>query len=93
MKVSIYSQVQLVRSVFASVILIAYTSIGVAQDAPIIQPGAPGESPQKISAEQALEIADTGHSKADAQFMKDMIKIDHARTFTQKKGEKCGIDL
>ena len=73
MKVSFDSPIQFIRYVFAGVVLLAYAAIGFAQDAPIIQPGAPGETPQEISAEQALEIADTGHSKADAQFMTDMI--------------------
>jgi uncharacterized protein (DUF305 family) len=73
MKASIDSQIQFIRYVLASVVLFGYASIGFAQVAPIIQPGAPGETPQEISVEQALEIADTGHSKADAQFMKDMI--------------------
>jgi len=73
MKASIDSQVQFIRYVLVSAVLFGYAAIGFAQVAPIIQPGAPGETPQEISAEQALEIADTGHSKADAQFMKDMI--------------------
>jgi len=53
--------------------LLAYAAVGSAQDVPIIQPGAPGETSQQISAEKALEIADTGYSKADVQFMQDMI--------------------
>ena len=37
--------------------------------APIIQPGAPGEPARELSAEEAIEIADTSHSPADALFM------------------------
>ncbi len=45
--------------------------------APIIQPGAPGEPARELSAEKAIEIADTGHSPDDAQFMHDMIPHHH----------------
>jgi uncharacterized protein (DUF305 family) len=45
--------------------------------APIIQPGAPGDSPRELSAEEAIEIADTSYSPADAQFMHDMIPHHH----------------
>jgi len=45
--------------------------------APIIQPGAPGESVRELSAEEAVKIADSGHSPADAQFMQDMIPHHH----------------
>jgi uncharacterized protein (DUF305 family) len=50
--------------------------MSVAQ-APIIQPGAPGDSPRELSAEEAIEIADTSYSPADAQFMHDMIPHHH----------------
>jgi uncharacterized protein (DUF305 family) len=45
--------------------------------APIIQPGAPGNPARELSAEEAIEIADTRYSPADAQFMKDMIPHHH----------------
>ena len=53
-----------------------HASVCLAQ-APIIQPGAPGESPRELSAEEAVEIADTSYSPADAQFMRDMIPHHH----------------
>ena len=46
-------------------------------EAPIVQPGAPGEESRALSAEEAIEIADTGHSPADALFMQDMIPHHH----------------
>ena len=58
------------------VILLCKATIGLAQ-APIIQPGAPGESVREISAEQAIEIADSSYSPADARFMQDMIPHHH----------------
>jgi uncharacterized protein (DUF305 family) len=42
-------------------------------NAPIVQPGAPGKSSQVLSAEEAVRIAITGHSPADVRFMQDMI--------------------
>ena len=45
----------------------------LATSSPIIQPGAPGETPRELSAEQAIEIANTSYTSADAQFMRDMI--------------------
>jgi uncharacterized protein (DUF305 family) len=40
---------------------------------PIVQPGPPGEPARQLDAEEAIKIADTSYSPADAQFMKDMI--------------------
>ena len=42
-----------------------------------MQPGAPGETARELTAEQAIEVADTGHSPADARFMQDMIPHHH----------------
>ncbi len=62
----------------------AGTSIGlslacavVLGNAPIVQPGAPGEPAREMSAERAIEIADTGYSPADVRFMQDMIPHHH----------------
>ncbi|HEX2139534.1 MAG TPA: DUF305 domain-containing protein [Woeseiaceae bacterium] len=48
-------------------------SVTVAADAPIVHPGAPGESSRSLSAEEAVAIAKTGYSPADVRFMQDMI--------------------
>ncbi|MCH7637380.1 MAG: DUF305 domain-containing protein, partial [Proteobacteria bacterium] len=45
----------------------------MAEDVPIIQPGAPGESARELSAAEATEIAVTSHSPDDVLFMQDMI--------------------
>ena len=42
-------------------------------DSPIIQPGAPGEPSRQLSAQQAIDVADTSYTGTDAQFMRDMI--------------------
>ena len=57
-------------------ILLSHSSFALAQ-ARIIQPGAPGESPRELSAEDAIKIANTSYSPADAQFMRDMIPHHH----------------
>jgi uncharacterized protein (DUF305 family) len=45
--------------------------------APIIQPGAPGELPRELGADEAIEIANTRYSPADVRFMQDMIPHHH----------------
>ncbi len=48
-----------------------------AADAPIIQPGAPGAPVRELTADEAIAIADTSYSPADARFMQDMIPHHH----------------
>lgn len=48
--------------------------------APIIQPGAPGEASEALTAEAATQIAATRFSEADVQFMQDMIPHHHQAT-------------
>ena len=47
--------------------------IGSANAAPIVQPGAPGDSGRILSAEEAVQITDTSYSPADVNFMQMMI--------------------
>ncbi|NNC36047.1 MAG: DUF305 domain-containing protein [Acidimicrobiales bacterium] len=44
-----------------------------AQDVPIVQPGAPGGAVRTLSAQEAIEIADTSYSPDDVLFMQNMI--------------------
>ena len=44
-----------------------------AQDAPIVQPGAPGQDARDLTAEEATRIADTRYSPADRRYMQDMV--------------------
>jgi len=46
-------------------------------DTPIIHPGPPGEPVRELSAEEAVAIANTSYSPADARFMQDMIPHHH----------------
>ena len=40
---------------------------------PILQPGAPGQDSREISAEEAIQLADTSFSSSDVDFMQRMI--------------------
>ena len=60
----------------AGALLFTLSGTSVA-DAPIINPGKPGEAGTELSAEQAIEIADTSYSPADVRFMTDMIPHHH----------------
>ncbi|MCP3961186.1 MAG: DUF305 domain-containing protein [bacterium] len=64
------------RCACLGVILLGLANAGVAQ-VPIIQPGAPGEPARELSADEAIEIANTSYSPADALFMQDMIPHHH----------------
>jgi uncharacterized protein (DUF305 family) len=66
-------RLQLLTSVSFSLLLLGQTSIGMAHEPPIIQPGAPGEPVQEITAEEAIQIANSSYSPADVLFMQDMI--------------------
>ena len=44
---------------------------------PIIQPGAPGEPARELSADQAIEIAESSYSPDDVRFVHDMIPHHH----------------
>ncbi len=67
------SLIPLLRCACLGAILLGHSILSMAQDVPIIQPGAPGESGRQLSAGEAIEIADTSYSPDDVQFMQDMI--------------------
>ena len=58
-------------------VLVTMWTGGALAAAPIVQPGAPGESTRVLSADEAIVIADTGYSPADVRFMQDMIPHHH----------------
>lgn len=49
----------------------------VSAEAPIVQPGAPGEGAKLLDAVQAVDIANTTYSPHDVRFMQDMIPHHH----------------
>ncbi len=65
-----------IRTVTAASLLTIAVSLAApafAQEAPIIQPGAPGGENRTLKAEDASKLADTGYSPADVAFMQMMI--------------------
>jgi len=54
-------------------LLISGSGIALAQSAPIVQPGAPGQASRTLSADEATELAKATHTMADVQFMQMMI--------------------
>ena len=65
--------IRLVRCACSGLILLGLATVGIAQDVPIVQPGAPGDPGRELSAEEAIEIANTSYSPDDITFMQDMI--------------------
>ncbi|MGR3344150.1 MAG: DUF305 domain-containing protein, partial [Paracoccaceae bacterium] len=57
-------------------VFVSLAPVALAQ-APIVQPGAPGQPARTLSAEQATEIAVTAFSPDDIRFMQDMIPHHH----------------
>ena len=64
---------RLLTGASVSVILLGLASVSLAQQAPIIQPGAPGAKARMLSADEATKIASTSYSPDDVTFMQDMI--------------------
>ena len=60
------------RATLGALLLGLFTTVS-AQDVPIVLPGAPGEASRDLSADEAVEIADTSFSPDDVKFMQDMI--------------------
>ena len=65
--------IRLLRCACVGVILLGLATVGLAQEVPIVQPGAPGDPARELSAEEAIEIANTRYSPDDITFMQDMI--------------------
>lgn len=62
----------------APTLLLSFSCAALAADpAPIVQPGAPGEAPRELAAEEAVAIANSSFTPADARFMQDMIPHHH----------------
>src|SRR4029453_10061492 len=54
-------------------VLLAASGASAPQDVPIVQPGAPGEKTTKLTAEQAVKLADARYTVDDVVFMRDMV--------------------
>ena len=60
-------------NILTSLILVGASSFAIAQQAPIIQPGAPGKAVKTLSASEAIKIANNSYSPDDVFFMQNMI--------------------
>jgi len=56
-----------------STMLLSGSCIAMAQSAPIVQPGAPGEASRNLTADEATELAKATYTSADVEFMQGMI--------------------
>ena len=59
--------------VITFIVILISQPITAEENAPIIQPGAPGESSKNLDAEAATAIADSSYTKADVNFLQGMI--------------------
>ncbi|MEG3598646.1 MAG: DUF305 domain-containing protein, partial [Pseudomonadota bacterium] len=59
--------------VLATGLLLSTASAAIAQQAPIVLPGAPGAQSRVIDEDEAIRLSDTRYSPADVKFMQDMI--------------------
>ena len=67
-------------------------------DAPIVQPGAPGQSTRDLDPETAIAIANTSHTPADVNFLQGMIIHHHQAMImsdmaTDRTNSKSILDL
>ncbi len=69
--------------------LIGGSSLAMAQTAPIVQPGAPGQASKTLSADEATELAKASYTDADVGFMQGMI-VHHQQAveMSQLVGER-----
>ncbi|MEM9312538.1 MAG: DUF305 domain-containing protein, partial [Pseudomonadota bacterium] len=56
-----------------SALLLGSSSVALAQAAPIVQPGAPGQASRTLSAQEASALAAASYTPADVAFMQGMI--------------------
>ncbi len=60
------------RTIFTG-LLLSGSCLAMAQTAPIVQPGAPGQDGRLLTADEATELAKASHTEADVRFMQGMI--------------------
>ena len=66
------NRLALARATFTA-LLLGSSSVALAQSAPIVQPGAPGQASKTLSAEEASKLAAASYTPADVAFMQGMI--------------------
>ncbi len=70
----------------------------LAQEPPIVQPGAPGQAARELTPEEAAKRADTRYSRDDVRFMQDMIPhhqqaVEMAALVSARTNRKEIIDI
>ncbi|MEO1421073.1 MAG: DUF305 domain-containing protein, partial [Pseudomonadota bacterium] len=75
-----------------------FTAVTAFADPPIVQPGAPGETPRTLSADEATEIADTSYTPDDVRFMQGMIPhheqaLEMARLVAERTNNADVVDI
>ena len=70
----------------------------MAQDAPLIQPGAPGQASRALEGRDAARVADNRYSADDVKFMQDMIHhhgqaVEMAALIADRTNTKAIVDL
>ena len=68
---------EILRIIGFVVVFAGFATVAWTQHAPIVQPGAPGMASRVLSADEAIDIADTSYSEADRRFVQDMIPHHH----------------
>src|SRR3546814_7275876 len=66
-------------------------SPALAQSAPIVQPGAPGEASRTLSAKEAIAVSGTRFAPGDIAFMRDM--ITHHQQAVEMRSEEHTSEL
>ncbi|MDB3991307.1 DUF305 domain-containing protein, partial [Gammaproteobacteria bacterium] len=61
-------------------IVLGIISVNVSANAPILQPGAPGEPTMELDPDTAIAIASSSYTSADVEFMQGMI-VHHYQAF------------
>ena len=72
------------KYVFLVILTFLMGNFAFADNAPIIQPGAPGENSKKLDPETATSIAMTSHIDADIKFLQGMI-VHHQQAIVMSK--------
>ncbi len=64
--------------------LLGSSSLALAQNAPIVQPGAPGQNSRTLTADEAIKLAGATYSPGDVAFMQSMI-VHHQQAVQMAK--------
>jgi uncharacterized protein (DUF305 family) len=65
-------------------LLLSASGLAVAQNVPIVKPGAPGQASKTLSADEATKLAQASYTPADVAFMQHMI-VHHAQAVEMAK--------